>query len=588
MPPPSKFISQPAKQATRLTFEPQLHVSLQSKALLRNASLNKGSAFTHKEREQFNLVSLLPNVVNTLEDQVHRAWLQYSALRTPIQRNLFMQSLKRQNKTLFFALVQQNLKAVMGIIYTPTQGEAIEKYSRLFREPEGCYLNINDPDRISLHLSHWGGSSDIDYIVVTDSEGILGIGDQGVGGIGISIAKLSLMTACGGVHPDRVLPVVLDTGTDNEELLNDPLYMGNRHRRVRGERYDNFVDSFMKVVKKQFPDSVIHLEDFGTANGYKILHRYQDKVTVWDDDIQGTGAVTMATLKGALGSINTKIQDATILIYGAGSAGMGIAEQIQDNLVASEGLSESQASAKIYLMDRDGLIVEGMELRPGQAHYVKNPKDFSTINTQSLYEVVKALKPDVLIGCSTQAGAFTEEIVKEMASHVERPVILPLSNPTRLHEATPADLIEWTNGKVLVATGSPFEPVNGRSISENNNCFIFPGVGFGAVVSRASKISKGMLAAAVDELASLSPVQNDPEGALLPDVKDIREISAKVASAVLLQAKREGIAHIAERDNVYTDEPLVIPEDDEERLKWVESQMWRPKYRRYVKSARFI
>lgn len=584
----NKFLAHIPKQTTRLTFEPHLHVSLRSKALLRNASLNKGSAFTAKEREQFDLVSLLPRVVNTLEDQVSRARSQYLALKSPIQRNQFMQSMKRQNKTLYFALLQKYLKEIMGIIYTPTQGDAIEHYSHLFREPEGCFLNIHDPERISHHLSHWGGAGDIDYIVVTDAEGILGIGDQGVGGVGISVAKLSLMTACGGVHPDRVIPVVLDCGTNNEKLLKDPLYMGNRHPRIRGKQYDEFVDNFVKVVKKQFPDAVLHLEDFGTANGYNILNRYKDELTVWDDDIQGTGAVTMATLKGALGSIKTNLRDATILIYGAGSAGMGIADQIVDNLVTSEGYGVEESRSKVFLMDRDGLIVQGMNLRPGQEHFAKNPQDFQSVDTKSLYEVVKTLKPDVLIGCSTLAGAFTEQIVKEMASHVERPVILPLSNPTRLHEAFPADLIKWTDGKVLVATGSPFEPVDGRPISENNNCFIFPGVGFGAVVSRASKVSKGMLAAAVDELAAQSPVQNDPEGALLPDVSDIREISARIASAVLKQAQKEGIAQISERDATYVDEPIEIPQDDEERLEWVKSQMWKPKYRRYVKSARFI
>lgn len=536
----------------------------------------------------FDLESLLPEVVNTLDSQVERARQQFLSLKAPLERNQFMHSMKRQNKTLYFALVQRYLKEMMGIIYTPTQGEAIENYSHLFREPEGCFLNIHDPDRISHHLSHWGASEDIDYIVVTDSEGILGIGDQGVGGVGISVAKLALMTACGGVSPDRVIPVVLDTGTDNQELLNDPLYMGNRHPRIRGEQYDEFIDKFMKVVKSQFPDSVLHLEDFGTANGYNILHRYKDKLAVWDDDIQGTGAVTMATLKGGLGSVNRKIQDATILIYGAGSAGMGIADQVVDNLVTSEGISEEKATEKIYLMDRDGLLLKGMSLRSGQVPYAKNPDDFSALNTKSLYEVVKELKPDVLVGCSTQAGAFTEEIVKEMASHVKRPVILPLSNPTRLHEATPANLIEWIDGRVLVATGSPFEPVNGREISENNNCFIFPGVGFGAVISRATSISKRMLAAAVDELAALSPVKSDPEGSLLPDVKDIQEISARVASAVAYEAKCEGIAQITERDSMYNDEPIEIPEDYEERLKWVKSQMWRPVYRRYIKSARFI
>jgi len=587
MSPFSKYVSKPASQATRITFEPWVFIGQRGKELMRTAALNKGSAFTMREREEFDLTALLPPSVNTLDDQVARARSQFLQLETPILRNQFMMSMRRQNETLYFALVAKYLRETMGIIYTPTQGEAIEKYSHLFREPTGCFLNIHDPDRISHHLSHWGSAHDIDYIVVTDGEAILGIGDQGVGGVEISVAKLALMTACGGVHPDRVIPVVWDVGTDRKEYLEDPLYMGNRHPRIRGKQYEDFVAKFMSVIKKQYPDSILHLEDFGTANGYSILSNYQDKLPVWDDDIQGTGMVTLATVRSALLAAKQDLKDAKIVIFGAGSAGMGIANQLVENMIATDGVSAEEAHSNVYLVDRDGLITSDMELRPGQGPYARDPKEFKGSETKTLLDVVKEVHPTILVGCSGQAGAFSEEVVKEMASHVERPVILPLSNPTRLHEQTPANLIKWTDGKVLVATGSPFEPVDGREISENNNCYTFPGLGFGAVAARATKISKGMLAAASNELATLSPVRHDPTAPLLPPLEDIREISAKVASAVVLQAKKEGLARISELDTIYGDDPVVIPDEYEERLEWVKSQMWRPEYRRFVRAATF-
>lgn len=572
---------------TNLTREPVRFCHIEGLELLNKPSFNKGSAFTSAERRAFKLETLLPTVVNTLEEQVSRAYGQFKMMPNNLMKNSFCQSMRDQNQVLFYALITKHLKEMMSIIYTPTQGDAIAQYSKLFRRPSGCYLNINRPDLIEAGLAHWGRKETIDYIVVTDAEGILGIGDQGAGGIGISTAKLALMTACGGVHPDRTIPVVLDCGTDNEGLLNDPLYMGNRHERVRGEEYDNFVNRFVKAVKTRFPDAVLHFEDFGARNAFRLLERYQSQIACFNDDIQGTGAVTMATIKGALHATKASLKDTHILIYGAGSAGMGIAHQIVDNLEKAEKMTPEDARKKIYLMDRFGLITSALDekhVTDSQRPFVRSAEPFKDIDTTKLAEVVKAIKPQVLIGASTQPGSFTEEVVKEMAQHVKRPVILPLSNPTRLHEAVPADLIKWTDGRVLVATGSPFPPVDGRVIAENNNMHIFPGIGLGAVLSRATRISRAQIAAAVDELAALSPVQRDIEAPLLPDIKNIREISARIATAVVLQAKKEGVASIETHESYASDELVKIPDTFDGCLEWVKSQMWMPEYRRLVRA----
>lgn len=573
-------------QKTALTREPVQYSNVEGRLLLNNPSLNKGSAFSSAERRNFKIESLLPTTVNTLEEQVDRAYGQYRILPSNILKNAFCQSMKDQNQVLYYALISKHLKEMMSVIYTPTQGDAIARYSHMFRRPTGCYLNVNRPDLIEAGLTHWGRKETIDYIVVTDAEGILGIGDQGVGGIGICTAKLALMTACGGIHPDRVIPVVLDCGTDNQELLNDPLYMGNRHERVRGEEYDNFVDRFIRAIKQQFPDAVLHFEDFGAANAFRLLRKYGSKVPCFNDDIQGTGAVTMATMKSALYATNAKLHDTRVLIYGAGSAGMGIANQIVDNLVKAENMTEEEAKSKIFMMDRFGLITTALDkqqVSEAQQSMVKDGTPFANINCTKLSEVIDAIQPHVLIGASTQPSAFNEEAVKIMASHVERPIILPLSNPTRLHEATPADLIKWTDGKVLVATGSPFAPVNGRIISENNNMFIFPGIGLGAVLARASRISKSQIAAAVDELAALSPVLKNPEAPLLPDISNIRQISARIATAVVLQAKAEGLANIEKYESYASEELIEIPNSFDEAHDWVVSQMWKPEYRRLIR-----
>lgn len=440
-------------------------------------------------------------------------------------------------------------------------------------------MDITRPEGIERSLAEFGDSEDIDYIVVTDGESILGIGDQGIGGIGISIAKLSLMTLCAGIHPARAIPVVLDTGTDRESLRNDPMYLGNRFPRVRGEEYDKFIDAFIRGVKKQFPKAVVHFEDFGVLNARRLLYKYRQELPCFNDDIQGTGAVTMSAIAAALRTLKENVTQARILIFGAGTAGVGIAEQLAEHMM-TKGLSSENARKNIWMVDRFGLVIEGQaELSPGQIPFATQSENAEGYDPTSLVEIIGHFKPHILIGCSTKAGAFTEEVVKEMNKHVERPLIMPLSNPTRLHEAVPKDIIEWTNGKALIATGSPFEPVEGREISENNNCFTFPGIGLGAVLSRATYITKNMLAACVDSLASQSPILTDSNGGLLPRVKNIREISAKIATSVVQQAVKDGVAQVQNEFIPGTTEKVQIPESYDECLLWVKSQMWKPEYR---------
>ncbi|PRT52938.1 NAD-dependent malic enzyme, mitochondrial [Wickerhamiella sorbophila] len=569
---------------TRLTREPFVDVAQTGQELLNNFQLNKGSAFSNEERRIFKMGGLLPTAVHTLDDQLDRAYNQFHMYPTDLLKNSFCESLKVQNETLYYALMRRHLKEMMRIIYTPTQGDAIANYSQLFRRPAGCFLDINQPDDIAHRMAHYGDAEDIDYICVTDAEGILGIGDQGVGGIGIAISKLVLMTVCGGIHPNRVIPVVLDCGTNNQKLLQNPLYMGNRHERVRGERYDKFLDNFVQTVKQRYPRAVLHFEDFGTAAAYKSLDLYRDQLPCFNDDIQGTGAVTLSALAGALHSTDRHMPDARTIIFGAGSAGCGIANQMVDKLVENDGLSRSEARKNIFLIDRNGLITSDMrDLMTVQREYAVDPEDpcWKDIDRTSLLELVKAIQPHILIGCSTRPGSFTKEVVQEMCQHVDRPIILPLSNPTRLHEAQPSDLIEWTDGRVLLATGSPFDDVHGRRISENNNCFIFPGIGLGAVLSRASTISKGMIAAAIDELATMSPVLKDPNGPLLPDISEITDISARVATSVVLRARDEGLARVEDEISPVSAEKIEIPADWDECYIWVLSQMWQPEYHRY-------
>ncbi|SCU94848.1 LADA_0G11782g1_1 [Lachancea dasiensis] len=579
------MLDDPVPRQTRLFVEGPIECPLEGFQLLNSPLFNKGSAFTLEERQAFGLEALLPPMVNTLDEQVERAYKQLCYLKTPLAKNDFMTSMRTQNKVLYFELVRRHIRELVPIIYTPTEGDAIAAYSHRFRRPEGVFLDITEPDSIERRLEAYGTSKDVDYIVVSDSEGILGIGDQGIGGIRIAISKLALMTLCAGIHPGRVLPVCLDVGTNNKKLARDELYMGNRFARVRGKQYDEFVDKFIKAVKKKFPSAVLHFEDFGVTTARPLLDRYRNEVPCFNDDIQGTGAVVMASFLAALKHTKRDLGEAKILVYGAGSAGLGIADQIKSHMVTS-GLSEEEARSKIYLMDRRGLIMESMEdsSSPAQYVYAKPDEDWSSVNTSSLLEVVSQVKPTCLIGCSTQAGAFNKAIVQEMHKHNPRPIIFPLSNPTRLHEAVPEDLMKWTNFEALVATGSPFPPVNGYRISENNNCFSFPGIGLGAVLSRATSITDTMISAAVDQLASLSPMtETDSKPGLLPPLEVINDTSAKVATAVILQALKEGSARIETEDVPGTNEKVKVPRDFDLCLKWVTKQMWKPEYRPMLK-----
>lgn len=469
------------------------------------------------------------------------------------------------------------------MVYTPCTGDAIANYSRLFRRPEGCFLTINDTtEEIEGRLAHWGKDEDVDYIICSDSEAILGIGDQGVGGVGISIAKLVLMTLCGGLHPNKALPIVLDVGTNNHSLLDDELYLGLRQGRETGEKYDAFLDRFVRAVMKRFPSAALHFEDFGTANARKLLDRYRDEFCCFNDDSQGTSAVVLAALTAGSWVTKSKLKDEKVVIYGAGTAGIGIADRIRDAMM-EEGLSEEEALGRIFLLDRPGLLLESQrdgkdfKLSKFQLPYAKKDESFRASMEDGkvqLLAAVRAIKPDVLIGCSGQHKAFSKEVIQEMAKHKERPIVLPLSNPTKLIEAFPADINEWTGGKALIATGSPFRPVshNGKEyiIGESNNALVFPGIGYGCVLSRARLLSDKMIIAAAKALAARSPALKDPDQALLPDMKDVRETSTHVATAVVLAAVEEGLATNGE-----------IPrEGGEDAVRaWVVKHMWQPEYR---------
>ncbi|KAM0329536.1 hypothetical protein ACHAQA_004845 [Verticillium albo-atrum] len=554
-----------------------IHCAVTGTALLNTPYLNKGTAFPPDERRQFNLTGLLPDNVHSLDQQVKRAWRQYLSRTDDLARNTFLTSLKEQNEVLYYKLLLDHLVEVFSIVYTPTEGDAIEHYSGLFRRPEGCFLNIEDADRVYHDLAQWGRPEDIDYIVVTDGEEILGIGDQGVGGILISVAKLVLTTVCAGIHPSRTLPVVLDCGTDNEDHLNDDLYLGLRQKRVRGAKYDHFVDTFVKAARRLYPRAYIHFEDFGLTNARRILDQYRPHIPCFNDDVQGTGCVTLAAIMAGLHVSKQKLSDLRLVVFGAGSAGVGISDQVRDAIAAEGNISKEEASKQIWLVDKPGLLTSAVKISDAQKGYAKDASKWKDKDT-SLLSVVKDVRPNVLIGTSTVPGSFTKDIVQAMAAAVERPIILPLSNPTRLHEAVPEDILNWTNGKALVATGSPFKPVKGPwggdgsdveiEIAECNNSVVFPGIGLGSVLCRARLVTDKMLVAAVEGVAGLGPALKDEKAPLLPGVDIVRDVSVRVARNVIKAAVAEGVA--TEKD---------IPGDETELEEWIREQMWKPEYR---------
>lgn len=557
--------------------------------------MNKGTGFTAAERKEFKLHGLLPSNVQTLEEQVERAYEQYTSRSSDILKNSFMTSLKEQNEVLYYKLIMGHLKEMFPIIYTPTEGEAIAAYSKLFRRSEGCFLNIDDIDRVEDNMGIWGEPDDIDVIVVSDGEQvrrlcpgntalandlnqILGIGDQGVGAILISVAKLVIYTLCAGINPARTLPVVLDCGTNNEDFLKDDRYLGLRKPRVRGEEYDKFVDTFVQAARKRYPKAYIHFEDFGLPNARRILDKYTPKMACFNDDVQGTGCVTLAGIMSALHVSGTKMSDVRIVMFGSGTAGTGIADQIKDAISVETSKSKEEAGQQIWCVDKPGLLLKSKkdDLTAAQLPYARDDREWEGKDHNDLLSVIKQVKPHILIGTSTRPGAFTEKVVKEMASHVERPIIFPLSNPTRLHEAKPEDLFKWTDGKVLCATGSPFPPVEYKGatyeIAECNNSTTFPGIGLGAILCRAKLLPPSLLVAATKALAAQAPALKDPKAGLLPDVTDVREISVKIAKAVIRAAEKEGLSQV---DG--------IPQGEEEIEEWIREQMWDARYRELKK-----
>lgn len=538
--------------------------------VLTNPLTNFGTAFTAEQRSALGLEGLLPPQVMTMAKQLKRVYAQYQQQPNDLAKYVFLNTMQDRNETLFYALFTEHLEEMLPIVYTPTIGQAIESYSHWYHRPRGIYLTIDKPEAIERGLQSMGHSSDeIELVVVTDSEGILGIGDQGVGGVAITVGKLSVYTAAAGIHPNRALPVVLDVGTDNLDLLNDDGYLGLRHARVRGERYDDFVDRFVQAVTKLYPKAMIHFEDFGASNAHRILDKYRDEVCTFNDDVQGTAAVVVAAVLSAVKRSGMRLSEHRVVVHGAGTAGVGIANLLVSKMV-SEGLTREQALERFWGLGSRGLLREGMKVRDFQAPFARSADDLAdwTLDVPDHYEladVVRNVQPTILIGTSAQAGDFSEAIVRDMASHCERPIILPLSNPTSKAEALPADLLEWTDGKALIATGSPFEPVMHKGvryqIAQANNALVFPGLGLGVAVAQASRISDAMIAAAADVVAHV--VTNQAEGAsLLPAMDKLRAVSAKVALAVAEQAHREGLARVE------LDDPV----------QQIHEHMWSPEY----------
>ena len=549
-----------------------LETTLRGAEVLSTPLLNKGVAFTQNEREELGLKGLLPPAVLTLEEQARRAYEQFSSQPDDLLKNVYLTALHDRNEVLFYRILTDRLREMLPIVYTPTVGVAIQRYSHEYRKPRGVYLSINDPSGIEEAFTNIGATAEnIDLVVVTDGEGILGIGDWGVGGINIAIGKLAVYTLCSWNRSSRVLPVILDVGTNREELLNNPFYIGNRHPRITGEAYDEFIDTFVQAVNKQFPKALLHWEDFSSRNARKILDKYRHDVCTFNDDIQGTGAVSLAAVLSAVKASGVPLSEHRVVVFGAGTAGIGIADRVRDAMVRV-GVSEEESYKRFWCIDRNGLVTDNMEdLLDFQIPYARKEAEVSEWKENDvigLAEVVKHVKPTILIGTSTVAGAFKEEIIKEMASHVERPIILPMSNPTPLAEAKPADLIEWTEGRALVATGSPFEPVtyNGVTyvIGQSNNALIFPGLGLGTIVVRASVMTDGMFAAFAEAVASMVDT-SQPGAPILPEVEELRNISEMVAIEVAKVAVAEGVARVNLSDN---DIKMAVKE-----------AMWKPEYR---------
>jgi len=556
-----------------MKFDEPVEVDRAGYDLLRQPILNKGTAFTDDERHAFHLHGLLPPHVSTLDVQVQRRLKALDEQDDDFERYTFLRDLQDANETLFYALLAQNLEETLPLVYTPTVGEGCQRFSEIWRVPRGLFLSYPNRDRLDEIL----GSrmfDDVKVIVVTDGERILGLGDQGAGGMGIPIGKLSLYTACAGIHPSQTLPILLDVGTDNAERLADPLYIGWRHERVRGDQYDAFVEAFVAAVMKRWPNVLLQWEDFALGNASRLLGRYRDRLCTFNDDIQGTAAVAVGTLLAAIRVTGVPLTEQRVALFGAGSAGIGIATLLRRAMVEA-GLSDEEAGRRFFAIDRPGLLVEGNEVSAMQAPFAQRREAVADFPRDAdgrigLQQVMAGARPTVLIGVSGVAGAFTEGAIREMARHVERPVIFPLSNPTSRSEAAPANVMAWTDNRALVGVGSPFPPFGYggrvRRADQTNNAYIFPGVGLGVLASGARRVSQEMFMAAARALAGMSPAADDPEAPLLPPIADLRRVAMVVAHAVAHQAQAEGLAE---------------PCEEAELEACIAAAMWEPVYRPY-------
>jgi malate dehydrogenase (oxaloacetate-decarboxylating) len=550
-------------------------ISKTGQDLLKSPLLNKGTAFTQEERDLLGLNGLLPSHVETLEQQVERAKASLDRQPTPLAKYVYLRGLMDINETLYYALVAQDLYGILPLIYTPTVGQGCQQFSNIFRQPRGLFLSIADQDRLDQIFAN-PHLDQVRCIVVTDGERILGLGDQGTGGMGIPIGKLAIYSGCGGIDPASTLPILLDTGTNNQERLDDPMYLGSRHARVRGEAYDQFIEAFVTAVQKRWPNVLLQWEDFHKDNASRLLEKYRDRLCTFNDDIQGTAAIAEASVLAAMRQTGLPLKDQRLVILGGGSAGIGIADLIRKTMV-KEGMSDAEARSHFFIVDRNGLVTENSQnLQSFQKAYVQDSKQCAswTLDSQdkvALLDVIRNVKPTVLVGVSGQGGAFSEQAIREMAAHVERPIVFPMSNPTPNAEAQPCDVVRWTDGRAIIATGSPFEPFEyqGKThyFAQCNNSYIFPGLGLGVIATGAERISDDMFIAAARAVAELSPAATDPNGKLLPELNDMRKVSIHVANAVARQARSEG---------------LIGNLSDAQIASQIEATMWSPEYQPYA------
>lgn len=548
-----------------------LQTSLWGKALLTVPQLNKGTSFTQEERLEFGLVGKLPNRVETLEEQVKRAHMQYSSYSSQLQQNIYLNNLHDKNQIVFYKLISRHLAEMLPTIYTPIVGTAVKRFSHEFRQPRGLYISHSDKNHIDAILEN-RTNPEIDLIVVTDGEGVLGIGDQGIGGMDIPVAKLMVYTLCGGINPTRTLPIFLDVGTNNQELLNDPMYLGCRHPRINTREYDDFIELFVDRIQHHFPNAFLHWEDFGRSNARRILDQYQDKLCTFNDDIQGTGAVTLSALLAACEVSGNPLTEQRIVVYGAGSAGTGISDQIVDALIQL-GLSREEAVRRFWLIDRQGLLLDNdNELTNAQKPFARpssEVKSWKVIDSAriSLTDTVRHVHPTILIGCSAQTGAFSQDLIEIMTAHCQRPIVFPLSNPDDRCEAKPEDIIHWSQGKALIATGTAFSDVEYQNklikIAQCNNALVFPGIGLGLLAVRSAKLTKEMIWAAAQTLSIHAPCHKDSSLPLLPSLDDAQTVAKSIAIAVAQTAIDQGHAKINK---------------DVELSRLIDEIFWEPRY----------